>query len=298
MNCPYCDDNIHPASKFCPKCGLPLKEDSTVQGNSGPYVSDDGGWNPWVVGGGAVGIVVIALAIGFMTARKDNVPTETVRREPAGSFGMAGRSGVGNLYNPMASSVMMQSPLQTASVGPVWTNIPTKWAWTPPAGAAMPQVMMPLADPLPPAQPLMAMNRVLAYRAPSVTVATPTTPPVPELAPVYYPPSAVVIPVESTFQDENAPPATAGPIGANGEAAFSWDPVQERWARNPDWRPRRANVRRGSAVFNSGAQLRGGSPVSNGGGAYYLTPDTAPIPAGVPGGPGTGGLDGVNTPPQ
>src|SRR5437016_4717121 len=123
MNCPYCDENIHPASKFCPKCGLPLKEDSTVMGNSGAYVSDDAGWNPWVVGGGAVGIVMIALAIGFMSAHKDNVPAETVHREPAGSFGMAGRAGVGSYYNA-ATPVSFQAPVQTASVGPVWTNVP------------------------------------------------------------------------------------------------------------------------------------------------------------------------------
>ena len=39
MNCPYCDANVHLMSKFCPKCGLPLKDDITIQG--GAYATDD-----------------------------------------------------------------------------------------------------------------------------------------------------------------------------------------------------------------------------------------------------------------
>src|SRR4051794_10002305 len=78
MNCPYCDENVHLMAKFCPKCGLPLKEDATVMG---AYATDDTGPSMYVIGGGIAGILAITLLVGWLTSRGGDKPVEQVQRQ-------------------------------------------------------------------------------------------------------------------------------------------------------------------------------------------------------------------------
>ena len=182
MNCPYCDEKIHPTSKFCPKCGLPLKEDSTVMG--GAYVTDDAGWNPWLVGAGAVGIVVVALGIGWASAHRDNVPVETVQRQATPGYSMPSVGG-GMAFGQFQARGFQSTQATSRPVGPAFTpNIPVQWAWRPPPGARVqPRFTPSPPDPTPPPPPLIAVSRILDYHPPSVSAPRPVRPEIPALPP-------------------------------------------------------------------------------------------------------------------
>ena len=82
MNCPYCDESISLAAKFCPKCGLPLKEDATLMG---AHFGDDASPNRWLIGAGAAAIVAVALSIGWISTHgQDGTVT---RRQSVGVSG-------------------------------------------------------------------------------------------------------------------------------------------------------------------------------------------------------------------
>ncbi len=259
MNCPFCTENIHPGSKFCPKCGLPLKDDSSV---TGAYVVDDGGlMNPWLIGAGALGIVVVALGIGWATGQKDRQPQQTVRREPVGSYNSARPSwaqfGNGGGAQPLTMAPAPSAPsFRTGAAMPFTPNIPVRWAWTPPPKGAAPAVPAPVLppvvkDPEPPRVPLFYVARVENRQPTNVKVVQPEIPEVPAFPYVPRPPQPTMAEAESA----GGPEAVAvdpdrpvyGPHYYYEDSAWEWDPVHERWARRPEWRPRRRAAARAGA---------------------------------------------------
>lgn len=262
MNCPYCDEATHPLAKFCSKCGLPLKEDTTVMG---AYATDDTGPSPMVVGGGAVAIVAVALLIGWMGSRKNEArPTETVRREAAGSYpAPAAPSGLamarfGSGMSPGLANVRPSGPSATY-------NAPVRWAWTP-----SPQPPRPVVNWTPEVAPppvMLASVSPILFRQPTI-VEPPkaTAPAIPALPPDVYVPAPIqptvgydasfgTPPPANLLSDPNplppgyivAPNGQVGSLNADGvfepatdlapsvstgdeRSMWVWDPVNERWA--------------------------------------------------------------------
>lgn len=91
MNCPYCDEGIHPNAKFCPKCGLPLKDDATVIGG---YLPADGRPAPWMIAAGVAAILVVALSIGWAQNRSHAERETFPQAAPAAYTAPAVRSSV------------------------------------------------------------------------------------------------------------------------------------------------------------------------------------------------------------
>ncbi|HTE16905.1 MAG TPA: zinc ribbon domain-containing protein, partial [Armatimonadota bacterium] len=162
MNCPYCDETVHAMAKFCPKCGLPLKDDATIMG--GPVV-DQPGPNRWFIVAGVGGVVALALSLGFMSARGSSRPTQTTRREPVGRYFAPSSTTMGGAYAqprsltpiPRGAAPMAPSPRPSLGYGGG-----TRWAYTP--RAPQPRSFVPQApqapppDPAPPQVPLAQID--------------------------------------------------------------------------------------------------------------------------------------------
>jgi len=246
MKCPYCDDNIHPMAKFCPKCGLPLKEDTTLMGsNNNSYLVDDSGPNMWVLVGGAAAIVVVALTIGWLTGQGQH-KNETVVRQPLTPASMGGARALSSL--PALPSygwgVTTASPV-SANYHP---NV--RWVYVPPAQSTrplppQPAVLGPRPEDMPP--PNMGVMLALSEpprRPPVVTAVVPVEPISPPVAVMAYAP-AFAVPGASFVDTSPAGPLTT--VQAPGETLvpemagredprsdWVYDPVQERWAMRAD----------------------------------------------------------------
>jgi hypothetical protein len=264
MKCPYCNDDIHPMAKFCPKCGLPVKDDgATVMG---AYLTDDSGPNKWVIGGGALAIVAVALGIGWLSGRRGQ-GGETVRREPVGRYYAAAPA---TLYGGSPGYAAPYATTSAASgAAPVYfnSNAQVRWA-TPRVPKPDPRDFWVPADPEPPRTALAPGLTPRPQPRASVTV-TPTVLPLPAAPAVQPGWTLEMLQPQLTQQPEIA---VAGPVvgspvpgaalpviqyGPNGtlmadvslqpmvmartpQAApqntasdWTWDPVQERWARRP-----------------------------------------------------------------
>lgn len=241
MNCPYCDETISALAKFCPKCGLPLKDDATVMG---AYVSDDGP-NWMLIGGGAAAVVAIAASIGFLSSQSGK--TQTVRQE----VGRPGQPAAAPVFGaPVAAYGLTPNtgfaPLNVNAANSM-TNTKPRWAYTPPpTPVAQPVWQVPMVVQAPQHVALMAPQ--VWRRPPVVQIARSTTPAVPAIPPseinLMMTPSAPAY-VEST------PAAALNSEIARREATGVWvyDPVQERWARRPEVRRRSTSpARRTSPV--------------------------------------------------
>lgn len=264
MKCPYCDDNIHPMAKFCPKCGLPLKEDQTVQGQYGSYLVDDSGPSPWVIVGGALGIVVIAVGIGWMTGQGRNRPDTTVQRQPLPT---------GARSAPAWAGVPQYSQTAWGGYGSSKPSVDwrpnVRWAYNPSHTATQPQFnqqqVMPAPEPVQLPPPNMGVLDVvtrqidhpvlMASAAPVIT-----TPLMPELPP------APVMPEVSTTVAAPAVPAAAPawnleegapPMAGREDPRSSWvyDPVHEQWVIRGDRVPSRLSspVRPRTPTFDNSA---------------------------------------------
>jgi hypothetical protein len=278
INCPYCDASVQTGTNFCPKCGLPLKDDVTLSGNRGAYLTDDsGGPNLWAVVAGIAGIVTVALGIGWLGARNSKPETQTVR-QPAGGYGVSGPSWL----SPQGSGFPVYGTRSSAPPPFAAAGTQTRWAYTPPAGGQpVMTASMPLMDPTPPPIPMMAMNLFRAPEPVYVTRPRATAPEIPAAPEVVSPAAGVVT-------DPAALPATEPTsLESNGygptppldpeDSQWVYDPVHERYAVRPDWHPRRAptpggfrpqgNVNRRfmrPALLNNGANGYGGPGASNG----------------------------------
>lgn len=241
MNCPYCDETINALAKFCPKCGLPLKDDATVMG---AYVSDDGpNWT--LIGGGAAAIAAIALAIGFLTSGNSKAPQPaqqvTVARPgqaaaapvfgaPMPNYGLTPNMGLQSMNTNAASSM---------------TNTKARWAYTPPATPPVqPNWQPPMVVEAP--RHLVLTSPVTAHRPPVVQIAKSNEPAIP-----VAPPSELTLLTEpAPTYIEQTPEAALNTEIARREASGVWvyDPVQERWALRPEARRRSTGtVRRAPA---------------------------------------------------
>lgn len=112
MKCYYCDAQISGSVKYCPKCGLPTGEDVTIAGGLLPDMQDA---QPWLWAGGAVGVLLLAVGIGWMVQQNSapaRTPAAIVRQPiapsaaplsaalPSGSTWGAPPASYGSLYSP------------------------------------------------------------------------------------------------------------------------------------------------------------------------------------------------------
>jgi hypothetical protein len=244
MNCPYCDETINALAKFCPKCGLPLKDDATVMG---AYVSDDGpNWT--LIGGGAAAIVAIAMSIGFLSSQGNKpAPAQqaTVGRpgQPAAAPIFATPVAAYNL-NPNAglSSMNVNAANSMTNTKPRWAYVPPP---TPPVQANWQAPMV-----VEPPRTMVLTSPTVFRRAPVVQIAKSNEPAVPVIPPSEL--TLLTTPAAPAYV-ESTPEAALNSEIARREAAGVWvyDPVQERWALRPEAKRRSTGtVRRPPAPSN------------------------------------------------
>jgi hypothetical protein len=228
-------------AKFCPKCGLPLKEDTTLMGsNNGSYVVDDSGPSPWVLAGGALGIVIVALSIGWITGQGQH-KTDTVVRQPITPPSMP---NTGLLNAAPSFNWGSSAPVQASAN----YNPNVRWVYVPPSRPAQPVLpqVAPNPGPRPEDMPPPNMGVMLAIsqpprQAPVVTAVLPVEPVAPPVAVMAAVPgfgySGSGMPVVDTSPSlltaVQAPEPDAIPAAAGREDPRSdwvYDPVQERWA--------------------------------------------------------------------
>lgn len=245
MNCPYCDETVHVMSKFCPKCGLPLKDDATVMG---AYATDDTGPSIYVIGGGAAAVLAIALIIGWATSQNGKKPVEQVQRQQINN----------PLRVPSAPAVLPGSGFATtpgfsAPSAPSANYSPqVKWAYTPPAQPAPRPQRFIMPEPEGPEAPPLDLIREMrsAPKEPTrVAIARPETPPIP---PAPFVPEPITLQPGQVLQE-----APAAVVEQTGESALprlneegrelerrgiiTYDPVQERYVIVPGRGRRRSN---------------------------------------------------------
>lgn len=266
MNCPYCDETIHPQAKFCAKCGLPLKEDTTVHGVS---AGDDTGPSKYVIGALLGGIAIIAVLIVALGNQK---PSETQARQPTPPRNYAAPgmgSGVAGTRpaQPAFNNAQANRPVYQAPRADANTSSQTRYAYTPPArlpAAATPNV---IPEPVPPPVPLLAMTTADAPKASKVTVVRGTTPAIPRL------PDSVTAAAIATMPDVVEPTVNEEGERVNPNPnVYVWDPVHERWAKRPDARRRPSTSTRNRRGGTSAGEFRFRNP----------NPEAPPAPASAP----------------
>jgi hypothetical protein len=269
MKCPFCSDSIHPNAKYCPKCGLPIKDEPTVMGAA--FVPDEAGPNPWMLASGGLAALALIFGIGWASSQIGRSPNQTAAttrtiaayRTPATGTntltatpvgGATGAStGAWGASNRPGSYVASPAPAPAPVTPPPST---AQWAFTSPTRTAnagfFPGFVWP--DPLPPAVPLLEIGKAGRNRESTVTVVTPQVPEVPEDAGAqmaYASPSnteggrilqgasmpgvfANGTPLygQPTSATQSATPTAAVP---ESRRSWVWDPVHEAWARNSDY---------------------------------------------------------------
>ena len=258
MKCPFCTESIHPNAKFCPKCGLPLKDDATVMG--GAYVSDESSVNWPAIAAGAGGLAVIALIIGWLTGQNTNKNADQVRRDTVRMAPATGASGLrtpgvptGNGGYASFASVPTHTfqPYRSAPTADYRPNV--RWAWQPPVLPAVGGNPAPVQDweyvPAPPANMGVLQTLINSdnrQRPPQVLASVPITaqaPAIPDWLAANGQPAAFYDPTISGEQAvrtdvEGGPFAKQAPV-ENPRGAYVYDAYQDRWVPNPD-RPRRS----------------------------------------------------------
>ena len=178
MNCPFCSEAIHGMAKFCPKCGLPLKDDATLMG--APAIAGDGveGIPRKVLIGGAAAVLTVALTIGWISASAGGKKPETVRvtlpTNPPGSYG--------------SSMIGMPRNVGAPSWQPAFASYPSSTPLRPALPPALPSAgpfaapVMVAPEPPPPVH-VLAMNPNRPRARESVSAPVPTKTPLPTQMP-------------------------------------------------------------------------------------------------------------------
>jgi len=266
MNCPYCDETVHAMAKFCPKCGLPMKDDATVMG---AYVSDSDGPNWAMIGSGAAALVAIALVVGWLGTRHDSAAPD------------AGRLPTGWAANPVpfpapASFQFSNVGYASASTGHSMSDEKPHWVWVPPAQPQM-DLTQEASAALPPTQ-LLAMNPIALAHVRKPTYAYIPRPTVPDVPPMPAEVAAVQPSTISTvgYVLDNNPPS---PPIEDASGNYVYDPVQERYAL-------KGERRRMSGSTNSSRAVTGTIPPRGfvpGNYPQSYGPPSAPSPTAAPG---------------
>jgi len=261
MNCPYCDETINALAKFCPKCGLPLKDDATVMG---AYVSDDGP-NWMLIGGGAAAIVAIAMSIGFLSSQSGKAaPAQQV------TVGRPGQPAAAPVFAvPVASFGMtpsMSQPAMNVNAANSMTNTKPRWAYVPPpTPAVQPKWQAPMVVEAP--RTMVLTSPTVFRRPPVVQIAKSNEPALPAVPPSEF--MLLTAPAQPAYI-ESTPEAALNSEISRREATGVWvyDPVQERWALRPEAK-RRSN----------GTVRRPGGPAAPSNGFVPAQPPLQPVEA-------------------
>jgi hypothetical protein len=244
MNCPYCDESIHPQAKFCAKCGLPLKEDTTVHGVS---AGDDTGPNKLVIGALLGGIAIIGLLIAVLGNQR---PTETQARQPEPPRNFAapgmgsGVAGARPTIPAFSNTAQAARPAYQAPRADANSSSQTRYVYTPPP--RIPAATYTAPEPTAPPVPLLAITTADAPKAPKVTVVRGTGPAIPRL------PDSVAMAAIPTMPEFIEPTNDSGELVNPNPGTYVWDPVHERWAKRPDARRRPSTTtrtRRGNSAL-------------------------------------------------
>lgn len=244
MNCPYCDESIHPQAKFCAKCGLPLKEDTTVHGVS---AGDDTGPSKLVIGALLGGIAIIGLLI---VALGNQRPSETQVRQPAPPRNFAapgmgsGIAGASPAIPAFSNTAQAPRPVYQTPRADANTSSQTRYVYTPPA--RLPAAAYTMPEPTAPPVPLHAITTADAPRAPRVSVVRGAAPAIPRL------PDSVAMAAIPTMPEWVEPTNDDTELVNPNPGVYVWDPVHERWARRPDARRRPSTNRTRRVAPNSG----------------------------------------------
>jgi hypothetical protein len=118
MKCLYCHENVQPEGDVCPKCGLPLIEDTTLLELGAPARPAFADWlnerKPIIIA--AAGGFVAALAIGVVIisthASADPAEVNPISSYGSGSFGSSnpGGFGGGSTETPAVNVVRASTP--------------------------------------------------------------------------------------------------------------------------------------------------------------------------------------------
>ena len=246
MNCPYCDANVHLMSKFCPKCGLPLKDDITIQG--GAYATDDTGPSLYVIGGGAAAVLAIALIIGWVSSRGDQkAPLSQVQRQQ-----ITNPLAVPNFAPavPGGNALAVNRGFSAPSTSSANYSPQVKWAYTPSrVQPLMPRIPFITPEPETPKHNLVQEMARAPKERPTVTVARATTPEIPAApavpAPINLQPGQTLPEYIETIDETSQPLPALTPEARELEqrGVIVYDPVQERYVIVPGRSRRRSPVR-------------------------------------------------------
>lgn len=162
MKCLYCHENVQPEGDVCPKCGLPLIEDTTLLELSGPAKPSVGDWLQErkalflaAAGGFAAALIVGVIVISNMNTVQP--PTTVINPSTA---------------HPLEPPVKMASQAPVSAYGPGGPVFPETRTDTAPAPrqpfAAEPAAVSPgpVTAPAPEAQPAPAAPAGESYSAP------------------------------------------------------------------------------------------------------------------------------------
>jgi hypothetical protein len=245
MNCPYCDESISLAAKFCPKCGLPLKEDTTLMGASW---GGDASPNRWLIGAGAAAIVAVALSIGWISTHgQDGAATRRYAAAPSG-FPLPGSvtpyaapSGFSGSAQPLSASRFSPSPVfnMASSTLPESTTHPAGWKPLPPLATVVRN-----ADDMPSMAPEAPRVDITVDRNRRREASTVTSH-------VVVKPEVAEVPVPPPFDPNSVPrpaPLPGAVVRGADNAQWVYDPVQDSWAKVPS---RRGGSATGSSVTMS-----------------------------------------------
>lgn len=148
MKCLYCHENVPPEGETCPKCGLPLIEDTTLLELSAPEKPSAMDWLNerkailFAAAGGFAAAVAVGIILIGMSARPEPQVNEAMTPPPPAPVQMASRAPISPV-GPSAPTVS-DGTTRAASFGVPQPPAPAPVALTPASGSSA----MPAAAPV------------------------------------------------------------------------------------------------------------------------------------------------------